>query len=85
MKDYSQNYQKIRYYQNINHEITKYYSKKRLHQKNYQYINYYQKNYKNYKTILIIICEENIYDTSLVRQNTQSFSYSRKMTNNDYI
>ena len=77
-RNYSWNHQKIKHYQNINHEIMKYYSKKKLHQKNCQYINYCQKNYKNYKIILIVICEENIYNTSLTRQNIQSFLYEKK-------
>ena len=67
MKNYSWNYQKIKHCQNINHEIMKYHSKKKLCQKSYQYINYHQKNYKNYKIILIIIYEENIYDISLTK------------------
>ena len=64
------------------HEIS---FKKKLYQKNYQYINYCQKNYKNYEIILTVIYEENIYDISLVKQNTQSFLYQKKMTNDDYI
>ena len=63
----------------------KYYSKKKLYQKNYQYINYHQKNYKNYKIILTAIYEKNIYNILLVRQNIQSFLYLKKMTNNDYV
>ena len=63
----------------------KYYSKKKLHQKNYQYINYCQKNYKNYKIISIVIYEENIYDISLAKQNIQSFLYQKKMTNDNYV
>jgi len=53
----------------------KYHSKKKLYQKNYQYINYHQKNYKNCEIILIIIYEENIYNILLAKQNTQSSLY----------
>ena len=63
----------------------KYHSKKKLCQKNCQYINYYQKNYKNYKIILTTIYEKNIYNISSAKQNIQSFLYLKKMINNDYV
>ena len=63
----------------------KYHSKKKLYQKNYQYINCHQKNCKNYEIILTATYEENIYDISLAKQNIQSFLYQKRMTKNDYV
>ena len=63
----------------------KYHLKKKLHQKNYQYINYHQKSYKNYEIILTTIYEKNIYNILSVKQNTQSFLYQKKMTNDNYV
>src|SRR5436190_1951482 len=81
----TENHQKIKHYQNTSHEIMKYHLKKKSCQKNCQYINCCQKSYKSYKIILTVICEENIYDILLIKQNIQSFLCSRKMTNNNCV
>ena len=44
-----------------------------------------KRNQVIYEIISIIICEKNIYNILLTRQNTQSFLYSKKMTKNDYV